>query len=104
MKTIPELFIMLGIAIFIIMYRNNKNGKSYKEVLNNIIEKIKQLIDIKKIDEIGLKKLAYEINKNKTGYYVVIYYKATSQAVLEIERFYRINDDVLRFITVKKAD
>ena len=36
MKTIPELFIMLGIAIFIIMYRNNKNGKSYKEVLNKV--------------------------------------------------------------------
>ena len=36
MRTIPELFIMLGIAIFIIMYRNNKNGKSYKEVLNKV--------------------------------------------------------------------
>ncbi len=88
----------------VLIIRGDLEENNYKEVLNNIIEKIKQLIDIKKIDEIGLKKLAYEINKNKTGYYVVIYYKATSQAVLEIERFYRINDDVLRFITVKTAD
>ena len=33
MKTLPELIIMIGLAIFVIIYRNNQNGKSYKEVL-----------------------------------------------------------------------
>ena len=36
MRTIPELFIMLALAVFVIVYRNNKNGKSYKEVLNKV--------------------------------------------------------------------
>ncbi len=36
MRTLPELLIMLGIGIFVIVYRNNKNGKSYKEVLNKV--------------------------------------------------------------------
>ena len=45
-----------------------------------------------------------EVKKNKKGYYVIIYYKATNQAVLEIERIFRITEDILRFMTVKKDD
>lgn len=33
MRTLPELLIMIGLAVFVIIYRNNKNGKSYKEVI-----------------------------------------------------------------------
>lgn len=76
----------------------------YRQALNEIIEKIKTIIDITKIDEIGLKNLAYEVKKNKKGYYVVIYYKATSQAVLEIERIFRITEYIIKFITVRKDD
>ena len=36
MRTLPELLIMVGIAVFIIIYRNNKDGKSYKEVFNKV--------------------------------------------------------------------
>lgn len=88
----------------VLIIKGDLEENEYKKALSKIIEKIKTLINIEKIDEIGLKKLAYEVNKNKTGYYVVIYYKATNQAVLEIERIYRINDAVLRFITVKRED
>ena len=34
MRTLPELLIMIGLAVFVIIYRNNKNGKSYKEVIS----------------------------------------------------------------------
>ncbi len=36
MKTLPELLILLALAIFVLMYRNNKNGKSYKDVLEKV--------------------------------------------------------------------
>ena len=36
MRTLPELLILLGLAIFVLMYRNNKNGKSYKEVFDKV--------------------------------------------------------------------
>ncbi len=36
MKTLPELLILLTLAIFVLIYRNSKNGKSYKEVLNKV--------------------------------------------------------------------
>lgn len=88
----------------VIILKGTYTEDEYKKALNEIIEKIKKLIEIEKVDEIGLKKLAYEVNKQKTGYYVVVYYKATSQAVLEIERIYRINEDVIKFLTVRKED
>jgi small subunit ribosomal protein S6 len=48
-----------------------------------------------------MRKLAYPINKNERGYYHVIYYKIAPSAISEIERRFRINEDLLRFITIK---
>ena len=52
-------------------------------------------------DDMGSRKLAYEIKKNKRGYYYVIYFTAPTEAILEIERNYRINENILRFIFIK---
>ena len=49
----------------------------------------------------GMKKLAYEINKNPRGYFHIMYFKIAPAAIEEIERLYRINEGVLRFVTVK---
>lgn len=51
--------------------------------------------------DMGMRHLAYEIKKNKRGYYFVIYFKAEPSLILELERLYRINEDILRFIVVK---
>ncbi len=86
----------------VIIIRGDLKDEEYKKAFNEIIDKIKNLIDIEKIEEVGLRNLAYQVRNNKTGYYVVIYYKATSQAISEIERFFRIKDEILKFLTVKK--
>eukprot|EP01000_Liburna_glaciale_P004154 NODE_359_length_1090_cov_1726.864553_g224_i0.p2 GENE.NODE_359_length_1090_cov_1726.864553_g224_i0~~NODE_359_length_1090_cov_1726.864553_g224_i0.p2 ORF type:complete len:119 (+),score=14.52 NODE_359_length_1090_cov_1726.864553_g224_i0:97-453(+) len=52
-------------------------------------------------DDMGTRALAYEIEKNKRGYYFVIYFKAPSESILELERTYRINEEILRFIFIK---
>jgi len=52
-------------------------------------------------DDMGTRKLAYEIQKNKRGHYVVYYFTAPTEAILEIERNYRINENILRFIFIK---
>ena len=57
--------------------------------------------EIKAIDDMGSRKLAYEIQKNKRGYYYVCYFTAPTEAILEIERNYRINENILRFIFIK---
>jgi len=49
----------------------------------------------------GMRKLAYPINKNERGYYHVVYYTIAPAAIAEIERRFRINEDLLRFVTIK---
>lgn len=49
----------------------------------------------------GMRKLAYPIAKNERGYYHVIYYTVAPSAISEIERRFRINEELLRFVTIK---
>ena len=49
----------------------------------------------------GLRSLAYRIKKNRKGHYVLLNINSPAKAVQELERQIKINEDVLRFITVK---
>lgn len=49
----------------------------------------------------GLRGLAYRIKKNRKGHYVLLNIDAPSSAVVELERQLKINEDVLRYLTVK---
>ncbi len=52
-------------------------------------------------EDIGVRKLAYPIQKFERGHYYIIYFTAPSQTVRELERIYRITEDVIRFLTIK---
>ncbi len=52
-------------------------------------------------EDIGVRKLAYPIEKFERGHYYIIYFKAPSHTVRELERIYRITEDVIRFLTIK---
>ena len=56
---------------------------------------------VEKVEELGKKRLAYEVKKNKEGYYVVINFEANPELISELERNYRIMDEVIKFITVR---
>jgi small subunit ribosomal protein S6 len=49
----------------------------------------------------GLRGLAYRIKKNRKGHYVLLNINAPAPAVQELERQLRINEDVLRYVSVK---
>jgi len=57
-----------------------------------------------KLNHWGLKKLAYLIDKEQQGYYLYLQYAGTPEAVNELERIYRIDDRVMKFLTVKLQD
>jgi small subunit ribosomal protein S6 len=52
----------------------------------------------------GLKKLAYLIKKESQGYYVYVDYAGVPASVSEIERIFRIDDRILKYLTVKMSD
>jgi len=59
---------------------------------------------IEEVKYMGLKKLAYEINKSREAHYVLFNFEAKPEFITELERNYRITDEVLKFIVVRKED
>lgn len=57
--------------------------------------------EVTKTEFCGLRNLAYPINKNKKGHYVLMNLQSKPEAVKEIERLMSINSDILRYLTVR---
>lgn len=76
-----------------------------EEKVKELSQKFTDIINndgkVEKVEELGKKKLAYEVKKNKEGYYLVIYFEANPELISELERNYRIMDEVIKFITVR---
>ena len=80
-----------------------------KEEMTTLIEKFKTLVEsaegkIESVEEWGTKKLAYPIQKMEQGYYVLMNFEAKPEFIVELERMYKINDKVIKFITVRKDE
>ena len=84
------------------------NPKLEGEAIKALIEKFSNLINkngtVSSVEEVGLKKLAYEIKKNKEGYYIIFKFEAKPDSIDELERVYRITDEVIKFIVVKEEE
>ena len=60
---------------------------------------------VEKVDETwGKRRLAYTINHKNEGYYVLVNYEAPVEVPAEVERNLRINDNVLRYMTIKLVE
>lgn len=77
-----------------------------EEQRNKIIDTIKNYINqngkINNIEDLGEKTLAYEIKEYKKAYYYLVEFEAESETIRELQRIYRINSDILKFIVVRK--
>lgn len=56
------------------------------------------------VDKWGKRRLAYEINDHKDGFYVLMTFNGEARTAQELERIMKISDNVLRFLTTKKED
>ena len=78
-----------------------------EERIKEIVEKFKALIskdaDLESVDEWGKKELAYPINYEKEGYYVLFNYRSDPSFSSELDRIYGITDGVIRTLIVLKG-
>lgn len=79
-----------------------------EENLNKTIDRFTKLINkhgkVLSTDNSGLKKLAYEIEKNKEAYYVTFVFESEPDFIEELQRNYRISDEILKFLVIKLDD
>ena len=80
-----------------------------EEQFSEIIERTNKIVKgdggaVINLERWGTKKLAYEIKKESFGHYIYFDFAAPGTTVHEMERIFRIDDRVLRFLTVKLTD
>ena len=82
------------------------NPNLEEESVKNLIKKFSDLINtdgtVASVEEMGKRKLAYEIKKQKEGFYIVFKFEAKPELISELERNYRITDEIIKFIVIKK--
>ena len=83
------------------------NAKIEDDARAAVIEKVQAYItrfggQVSDVDEWGKRRLAYEIQKMREGYYYFIHFEADATAPAEIESRLRIMDNVLRFLCVRQ--
>eukprot|EP01037_Dinobryon_pediforme_P031455 gene31455-35950_t len=76
------------------------------QAVDTLIEQFKTIIEslggkVAKVENWGLKTLAYRVKKNRKAHYALLNIDAPAPAIAELERQEGINEDVLRFLTIK---
>ena len=83
------------------------NAKIEDEALEAVVEKAKSYVaryggTVTEVEEWGKKRLAYEVQKMREGFYYFIQFEADATCPAEVERHVRIMDNVMRYLVVKK--
>ena len=77
-----------------------------EEEIAATITKVKDILakegaELVATDDMGMRKLAYPVEKHARGYYTVLFYKAEGTVIKELERNLKISEDVIKFLSVK---
>lgn len=79
-----------------------------EEAVSKLIDRFTKMINkhgkVFSVENTGLKELAYEIQKNKEAYYVILTFESDPNFIEELQRNYRIADEVLKFLVVRLED
>ncbi len=86
-------------TIFIVRPDRGEEVKEFTDKFKKIIQDLGA--EVNEVEEWGLKELAYPIRKQRKGYYVLMRHRATRGTVDELERHIKLNEGILRFLTVR---
>ena len=86
----------------VVIGRQDLTPSQFETIIDGFISVIDSFKgEIKKKENWGLRNLAYKINKNRKGHYILLNIDANPEAIFEYERLMRLNEDIIRFLTIK---
>ena len=85
------------------------NASLEEDALKTKVEKFSNLVTsnggvIAKVDEMGKRKLAYEIDKKNDGFYVLMKFSSEPTFIAELERIYRIDENIVKYLVISLGD
>ena len=88
----------------VIIINPNVDEAALKALQDKFTGLINENGKVENVVNMGKRRLAYEIKKNREAFYTQFDFEAKPEFITELERIYRITDDVLKFIVVRKED
>ena len=86
----------------VIIGRQDLTPSQFETLLEKFISVIQSFKgEIKKRENWGIRNLAYKINKNRKGHYMLLNIDGPPEAIQEYERLMRLDEDIIRFLTIK---
>ena len=86
----------------VIIGRQDLTTSQFETIVNEFISVIESLKGkIQKKESWGLRNLAYKINKNRKGHYMLLNIDGPADAIIEYERLMRLHEDIIRFLTMR---
>ena len=86
----------------VIIGRQDLTTSQFETIVNEFISVIESLKgSIQKQESWGLRNLAYKINKNRKGHYMLLNIDGPADAIVEYERLMRLHEDIIRFLTMR---
>ena len=86
----------------VIIGRQDLTPGQFETLLEKFIAVIQSFKgEIKKRENWGVRNLAYKINKNRKGHYMLLNIDGPPEAIQEYERLMRLDEDIIRFLTIK---
>jgi len=77
-----------------------------EEQIKDTVKRVNKLVEsnggkVLEVDEWGSRRLTYQIKKKRNGYYVNMYFEASGEIVIRLERAMEIDDNILRYLTLR---
>ena len=86
----------------VIIGRQDLTASQFETLLKKFITVIESFKgEIKKRENWGIRNLAYKINKNRKGHYMLLNIDGPPEAIQEYERLMRLDEDIIRFLTIR---
>lgn len=97
MKQQQEAQLYEGMYVLNAHLTDDARSKAFEKITNDITRRGGEIV---KIHDQGRRRLAYEIARQKEGYYYLVYFRLQPDAVSELWQEYHLNENLLRFLTI----
>ena len=88
----------------VIIFKGDISTATYDTLVSKATHTLHKFADIYDVDKKGKKSLAYEIKECKAGWYVLFTFKTDPENIAQWERYLRITDEVIKFMTVRMSE
>lgn len=86
----------------VIIGRQDLTPSQFETLIDEFVSVIENLKGtIRKKENWGIRNLAYKINKNRKGHYMLLNIDGPADAIFEYERLMRLHEDIIRFLTIR---